>query len=117
MQAPNGTLFGDRIWAAVKVVGGDVPTPSGAPVIENFTAEPAVIQVNTCANLNWAVTGEVTNIKILGYEGGNETLLVDNADRVGTFKSCPTVTGEVLYKIVATGPGGTAEQQTSIQVQ
>jgi polar amino acid transport system substrate-binding protein len=117
MRAPNGTLFGDRIWAAVKVVGGDVPTPSGAPVIENFTAEPAVIQVNTCANLNWAVTGEVTNIKILGYEGGNETVLVDNADRVGTFKSCPTITGEVLYKIVATGPGGTAEQGTSIQVQ
>jgi polar amino acid transport system substrate-binding protein len=115
MSAPNGTLFGDRIWAAVKVVG-ETP-PSGAPVIENFTAEPAVIQVNTCANVNWAVTGEVTNIKILGYEGGNETVLVDNADRVGTFNSCPTVTGEVLYKIVATGPGGTAEQQTSIQVQ
>ena len=119
MQAPNGTLFGDRIWVQIEVVGGGatVTPPSGAPVIENFTAEPAVIQVNTCANLNWAVTGEVTNIKILGYEGDNETVLVDNADRVGTFKSCPTVTGEVLYKIVATGPGGTAEQQTSIQVQ
>ncbi len=115
MRAPNGTLFGDRIWAAVNVVG-ETP-PSGAPVIENFTVEPAVIQVNSCANVNWAVTGEVTNIKILGYEGGTETVLVDNADRVGTFKSCPTVTGEVLYKIVATGPGGTADQQTSIQVQ
>lgn len=115
MSAPNGTLFGDRIWVAVKVVG-ETPV-SGAPVIENFTAEPAVIQVNTCANVNWAVTGEVTNIKILGYEGGNETVLVDNADRVGTFESCPTVTGEVDYKIVATGPGGTVEQQTSIQVQ
>jgi len=117
MSAPDGTLFGDRIWVQIKVVGGNVPTPSGAPVIENFTAEPAVIPVNTCADLNWAVTGEVTNIKILGYEGGTETVLVDNADRVGTFKSCPTVTGEVLYKIVATGPGGTADQQTSIQVQ
>ena len=119
MRAPNGTLFGDRIWVAVEVGGGGatVTPPSGAPVIENFTAEPAVIQVNTCANLNWAVTGEVTNIKILGYEGGNETVLVDNADRVGTFKSCPTVTGEVLYKIVGTGPGGKADQQTSIQVQ
>jgi len=119
MRAPNGTLFGDRIWAAVEVGGGGatVTPPSGAPVIENFTAEPVVIQPPACADLNWAVTGEVTNIKILGYEGGAETLLVDNADRVGTFKSCPTVTGEVLYKIVATGPGGTADQQTSIQVQ
>jgi len=117
MSAPDGTLFGDRIWVQIEVVGGDVPTPSGAPVIENFSAEPAEIPVNTCANLNWAVTGEVTNIKILGYEGGTETELVDNADRVGTFKSCPTVTGEVLYKIVATGPGGKAKQETSIQVQ
>jgi len=119
MSAPDGTLFGDRIWVQIAVVGGgsNTPAPSGAPVIENFSAEPAEIQVNTCANLNWAVTGEVTNIKILGYEGGAETVLVDNADRVGTFKSCPTVTGEVLYKIVATGPEGTADQQTSIQVQ
>jgi polar amino acid transport system substrate-binding protein len=118
MSAPDSTLFGDRIWVQIEVVGGgDVPTPSGAPVIENFTVIPAEIPVNSCADVNWAVTGEVTNIKLLGYEGGNETVLVDNADRVGTFKSCPTVTGEVLYKIVATGPGGTADQKTSIQVK
>jgi hypothetical protein len=119
MRAPNGTLFGDRIWVQIEVVGGGatVTPPSGAPVIERFTVEPAVIQVNTCAKVDWAVAGEVTNIKILGYEQGNETVLVDNADRIGTFQSCPTVTGEVLYKIVATGPEGTADQQTSIQVQ
>ncbi|MFC2055895.1 NBR1-Ig-like domain-containing protein, partial [Chloroflexota bacterium] len=115
MRAPNGTLFGDRIWVAVDVVG-ETP-PSGAPVIEQFTVQPAVIQVNTCAKVDWAVAGEVTNIKILGYEGGSEKVLVDNANQIGTFDSCPTVAGEVGYKIVATGPGGTAEQQTSIQVQ
>jgi hypothetical protein len=79
-------------------------------VIENFTVLPALIKPPACANINWAVTGEVTNIKILGYEGGVETVLEDNADRVGTLESCPTVTGEVLYKVVATGSGGTAEQ-------
>ena len=109
-------IEGYRIYLPL-VEGGTVTPPSGAPVIERFTVEPAVIQRNTCAKVDWAVAGEITNIKILGYIGGNETVLMANADRVGTFKSCPTVIGEVLYKIVATGPGGTVEQQTSIQVQ
>ena len=109
-------IEGYRIYLPL-VEGGTVTPPSGAPVIEHFTVEPAVIQRNTCAKVDWAVAGEVTNIKILGYIGGNETVLMANADRTGSFESCPTVIGEVLYKIVATGPGGTVEQQTSIQVQ
>ncbi|MGB7117243.1 MAG: hypothetical protein WBD56_13955 [Anaerolineales bacterium] len=109
---------GYRIYLPLVDTGGTVTPPSGAPVIERFTVEPAVIQLNTCAKIDWAVAGEVTNIKILGYQqGGNETVLMANADRTGSFESCPTVIGEVLYKIVATGPGGTVEQQTSIQVQ
>jgi hypothetical protein len=108
---------GYRIYLPLVDTGGTVTPPSGAPVIERFTVEPAVIQLNTCAKVDWAVAGEVTNIKILGYIRGNETVLMANADRTGSFKSCPPVIGEVLYKIVATGPGGTVEQQTSIQVQ
>jgi len=108
---------GYRIYLPLVDTGGTVTPPSGAPVIERFTVEPAVIQLNTCAKVDWAVAGEVTNIKILGYIKGIETVLMANADRTGSFKSCPPVIGEVLYKIVATGPGGTVEQQTSIQVQ
>src|ERR1019366_9617505 len=40
------------------------PPPPAAPVIAQFSADPATIQRGQSSNLSWQVTGTVTNVSI-----------------------------------------------------
>jgi polar amino acid transport system substrate-binding protein len=112
MQNPGGALFGDRIWVAVQV-GGSLPTPgAGAPLIERYSVEPPVIQVGACVEVDWIVSGEISNIQILA----NGQVIMAEAPPIGAFDHCPESAGSVAYELVAAGPGGTTVELREIEV-
>jgi hypothetical protein len=113
LRTPNGEFFGDRIWVAVEVGGSGQPPVGQSPIIERFSIEPPVIQLGTCVEVDWVVSGETSEIQILA----NGQMIMANADPLGAFESCPELTGMVVYEILATGPGGTSVEQRSIEVQ
>ncbi len=83
------------------------------PVITQFAADPAQVDVGSCVNVTWNVDGNTTNITL--YSNGN--VLWDAAPMSGSKQDCPASAGVVAYRIQATGPGGSANQQATVEVQ
>jgi polar amino acid transport system substrate-binding protein len=83
------------------------------PVITQFTAQPAQVDVGNCVNISWNVDGNTTNITLLS----NGNVLWDAAPMSGSTQDCPASAGVITYRIQATGPGGSANQQSTVEVQ
>jgi ABC-type amino acid transport substrate-binding protein/putative hemolysin len=91
----------------------NVTQPAGKPVIEKFDVEPDEITLNECVDLEWKVTGQVDTVSL--YLGKNE--IWPNAPISGSLEQqCPPAAGEAVYKLTASGPGGTAEDKEKVNV-
>lgn len=84
----------------------------GAPTIQRFTAEPGNLPLGHCVTLQWDVRGDVNNVNLTV----NGSTLDANAPNAGSRQHCPSAAGEQIYRLTATGPGGTSQQQKIAQV-
>jgi len=82
------------------------PPPPPAPMVAQFTAEPASIQRGQSATLNWRVTGQATGISI---NQGIGTVQVTGSQRVQPNSS-------ITYTLTATGPGGQNMASATVNV-
>lgn len=83
-----------------------------APDINRFTVEPNQIIGGQCVQIQWEVIGDVTNIILTR----NEEILWDDASLSGTREDCPPGTGERVYGIEVTGPGGVIRAQRFVAI-
>jgi polar amino acid transport system substrate-binding protein len=88
------------------------PAPN-APVINNFNATPPQITLGQCVRVEWSVSGQVNRVALLI----NNAPVWDGAPISGNYQDCPTTVGTRIYTLQAFGPGGTATQQVSVNVQ
>ncbi len=103
---PNGASETRSITISV------TPAPVGAPYINMFTVTPPQIQPGQCVNLQWDVTGSVTQISIMR----GSTSLWGNAPVRSQMQDCPPGTGSITYVLDATGPGGQSRGQQYVNV-
>jgi ABC-type amino acid transport substrate-binding protein len=89
-----------------------VNQPVGAPVINRFTVDPPAITVGQCVNIQWQVSGQVSNVTLVI----NTTGVWPNAPVSGSYNDCPVTPGQSIYQLTATGPGGTSQQQVTVNV-
>ena len=90
-----------------------VQQPQNPPLITQFSADPAQVDVGNCVQVTWNVDGNTNNITV--FSNGN--VLLDGAPMAGSTQDCPSAAGTVTYRIQATGPGGAANQQAAVEVQ
>jgi hypothetical protein len=102
----NGTTEIRQI--TIVVSGG-----SSAPVIQNFRLTPEYqITLGQCVAITWTVQGNVSRVRLLR----NNTTLWDNAPSSGNTQDCPQQTGENVYTLQASGPGGSVQSQRVLNV-
>ena len=90
-----------------------VEPAADAPAIVRFTVDPpGQVVLGECVTLRWEIVNPVNNVRLTANGG----TLWDAAPVKGTYQHCPAETGTVGYGIEATGPGGTARGQQSINV-
>lgn len=89
-----------------------VNQPVAAPVIDQFDVTPATILVGECASLLWSVSGDVTSVEL----AVNSVVVWPNAPIYGSYQDCPTVPGQQMYQLTATGPGGSIPAYGTITV-
>jgi peptidoglycan-associated lipoprotein len=82
------------------------PPPPAAPVIAQFSADPATIQRGQSSNLSWQVTGQATSISINQGIGA-----VQNN---GSQRVLPN--DSTTYTLSVTGPGGNATRSATVTV-
>jgi hypothetical protein len=81
------------------------------PVIDYFAADPDRVYQSQCTNLEWETTKtDRIALKINGQ------LVWDYAPVNGTYQSCPTASGQWIYRLEAYGPGGMAVQEIAVTV-
>jgi hypothetical protein len=85
---------------------------ANAPVINRFTVEPAQIALGQCVNVQWQVTGQVSNVSIFR----DEQVILGNAPLSGSIQDCPPAAGESRYLLEASGPGGLSRLQQFVRV-
>ncbi|MFA7287072.1 MAG: Ig-like domain-containing protein [Patescibacteria group bacterium] len=90
---------------------------NAATAIDSFSANPSSIVLGQSTTLSWSVSGGPTSFKLYSIDGADETALVpepavNDTSRIDT----PTKAGPKKYKLVANGPGGTAEATVDITV-
>jgi len=88
------------------------PAPN-APVINNFGVTPPQITLGQCTRVEWSVSGQVNRVALLI----DNAPVWDGAPVSGNFQDCPVAAGTRIYTLQAFGPGGTATQQVSVNVQ
>jgi ABC-type amino acid transport substrate-binding protein/heat shock protein HslJ len=88
------------------------PAPN-APVINNFGVTPPQITLGQCVRVEWSVSGQVNRVALLI----NNAPVWDGAPISGNYQDCPAAVGTRIYTLQAFGPGGTATQQVSVNVQ
>ncbi len=84
----------------------------GAPVITQFSADPAQINAGQCVNVRWQVEGSVSNVNILR----DDVTLWGGAPTSGTYQDCPPGTGTISYRVEASGAGGSNQRQQYVTV-
>jgi hypothetical protein len=83
-------------------------------VIESFTSSAQSIQLGKCVNLSWVFYGSGPLHARL-FRG--QTLLADHLHSPGSYQDCPTMVGNVEYRLVVDSIfGGSAERSLSIFV-
>ena len=90
----------------------NVTQPAGAPIINQFSVDPAAITLGQCVNMVWQVSGQVNTVQLIVNTVG----VWPNAPVSGSFQDCPVTPGQSIYSIQATGPGGTSQQQVTVNV-
>jgi ABC-type amino acid transport substrate-binding protein/heat shock protein HslJ len=97
----------------VRTITISVTPATNAPVIDHLSASPSQITLGQCVNVDWSVSGNVTHVALLI----NNSPVWDGAPISGNYQDCPNAAGTRVYMLQASGPGGTAKQQTSVNVQ
>ena len=90
----------------------NVNQPAGAPVINQFYVDPPAITLGQCVNIVWQVSGQVSNVTLVI----NTTGVWPNAPVSGSHQDCPVTPGQSIYQITAQGPGGSTQQQVTVNV-
>ena len=90
----------------------NVSQPVGAPVINQFNVDPPAITVGQCVNILWQVSGQVSNVTLVINTVG----VWPNAPVSGSYQDCPATPGQSIYQLTAQGPGGSAQQQVTVNV-
>lgn len=98
--------------ATVKTILINVSQPVGAPVIEQFYVDPPAIFVGQCVNIYWKVSGQVSTVSLII----NGAAVWPNAPVSGSYQDCPTKGGQAIYQLQAQGPGGSVQQQVTVNV-
>ncbi|HKD10162.1 MAG TPA: OmpA family protein [Bryobacteraceae bacterium] len=81
------------------------PGPTNGPVIAEFTAEPAAIELGQSALLRWSVSG-ANDISI---DHG-----IGSVQATGTSRVSPRDT--TTYTLIANGPGGTSRSAATVRI-
>lgn len=90
----------------------NAPSPS-APTIASFLVYPEFeLPLGGCADIRWDVQGTVNTVNLRA----DETPIWNGAPVHGSMPHCPTKAGYVNYILEASGPGGTAREQRTINV-
>ncbi len=89
-----------------------VNQPVGAPVINQFNVDPPAITLGQCVNIVWQVSGQVTEVTLVINTVG----VWPNAPLSGSYQDCPPTPGQSIYQITAKGPGGSVQQQVTVNV-
>jgi heat shock protein HslJ len=97
----------------VRTIAINVNAAANAPVIDYLSASPPQVTVGQCISVDWKVSGQVTRVALLI----NNSPVWDGAPVSGNYPDCPNAAGTRAYKLQATGPGGNATQQTTVNVQ
>jgi hypothetical protein len=103
----NGDDTVESIRVRVEVENFDPPR------ITLFDVDPRRPTEGECLDIFWETANRVSRVIIYL----NSEILYDGKDNAGVLRTCPaTGLGEVVYRIVARGPGGedTAEQRVVI---
>lgn len=89
-------------------------TPNTAvPQITRFTVEPPdQIAAGQCVTVQWIVQGAVDSVSI----SRSGVTIWPNAPFSGAMQDCPPNTGQVVYGLIANGPGGRSQAQWVINV-
>ncbi len=83
------------------------------PQITRFTVEPPdQIAAGQCVTIQWIVQGAVDSVSI----GRSGVTIWPNAPFSGAMQDCPPNTGQVVYGLIANGPGGPSQAQWAINV-
>jgi polar amino acid transport system substrate-binding protein len=90
----------------------NVSQPVGAPVINQFSVDPPAITLGQCVNIVWQVSGQVSNVTLVINTVG----VWPNAPVSGSYQDCPVTPGQSIYQITAQGPGGSTQQQVTVNV-
>ncbi len=90
----------------------NVTQPVGAPVINQFSVDPPAITVGQCVNLRWQVSGQVSNVTLVINTVG----VWPNAPVSGSYQDCPATPSQSVYQLTAQGPGGSTQQQVTVNV-
>jgi hypothetical protein len=85
---------------------------SNVPIIEQFTVSPTQIGLGQCVQVQWKVSGNVSDVDVRR----DSTSIWDNAPLNGIMQDCPPNSGSVNYTITVTGSGGTAYQEQRVNV-
>ncbi len=89
-----------------------VNQPVGAPVINQFSVDPPAIMVGQCVSILWQVSGQVSNVTLVINTVG----VWPNAPVSGSYQDCPATPGQSIYQLTAQGPGGSTQQQVTVNV-
>lgn len=90
----------------------NVSQPVGAPVINQFSVDPPAITLGQCVNIYWQVSGQVNNVTLVINTVG----VWPNAPVSGSYQDCPATPGQSIYQLTAQGPGGSTQQQVTVNV-
>jgi hypothetical protein len=68
--------------------------------------------VGQCVNILWQVSGQVSNVTLVINTVG----VWPNAPVSGSYQDCPATPGQSIYQLTAQGPGGSTQQQVTVNV-
>ncbi len=87
--------------------------PPSVPIINSIGTSPAgQVDQGVCLQIFWDTQGDISRVTIL-Y---NNQTIWDYAPIRGSMNHCPPNPGGATYTVKASGPGGTAQGQTYVQV-
>jgi hypothetical protein len=97
----------------VRTILNTVASAPNAPVINHLSVTPPQITLGQCVVVDWSVSGQVNRVALLI----DNAPVWDGAPISGNYQDCPVAAGTRIYTLQASGSGGTATQQVSVNVQ
>jgi len=106
MRAPNGLLFGDRMWVGITVPAQLTPTPppTVAPSAGiNFSADRTTVRAGECVRFSW----RVTEAESVHFHAQGQPWEQNRVAASGGQSECPPAT--MFYDLRVVMAGGSAE--------